>query len=95
MFCRSLFVLILLTIVVYVLLRYTDSDYLFGIFKLFLTLFLNKQRFYILIIRIGGVSMTVFAYIVVDRRIKLRSGHAKDYLIFIYWISAYLTIFKA
>ena len=34
MFCRSLFVL--LTIVMPVLLRYTDSDYPFGIFKLFL-----------------------------------------------------------
>ena len=35
MFCRSLFVLFLLAIVLFVLLRYTDSDYLFGIFKLF------------------------------------------------------------
>ena len=34
MFCRSLFVL--LSIVLSVLLRYTDSDYPFGIFKLFL-----------------------------------------------------------
>ena len=34
MFCRSSFVL--LAIVLYVLLRYTDSDYPFGIFKLFL-----------------------------------------------------------
>jgi hypothetical protein len=34
-FCRSLFVLFLLAIVLSVLLRYTDSDYLFGIFKLF------------------------------------------------------------
>ena len=35
MFCKSLFVLLyffLLTIVLSVLLRYTDSDYLFGIF---------------------------------------------------------------
>ena len=30
------FVLFLLAIVLYVLLRYTDSDYPFGIFKLFL-----------------------------------------------------------
>ena len=39
MFCRSLFVLLyffLLTIVLPVLLRYADSDYPFGIFKLFL-----------------------------------------------------------
>ena len=38
-FCRSLFVLLyffLLAIVLSVLLRYTDSDYPFGIFKLFL-----------------------------------------------------------
>ena len=34
MFCRSLFVLFLLAIVLSVLLRYTYSDYLFGIFKL-------------------------------------------------------------
>jgi len=41
MFCRSLFVLLsffLLAIVLSVLLRYTDSDYLFGIFKLFSSL---------------------------------------------------------
>jgi len=38
MFCRSLFVLLyfLLAIVLSVLLRYTNSDYSFGIFKLFL-----------------------------------------------------------
>ena len=38
MFCRSFFVLLylfLLAIVLSVLLRYTDSDYPFGIFKLF------------------------------------------------------------
>ena len=34
MFCRSLFVL--LTIVLSVLVRFTDPDYPFGIFKLFL-----------------------------------------------------------
>jgi hypothetical protein len=34
MSCRSLFVLFLLAIVLSVLLRFTDSDYLFGIFKL-------------------------------------------------------------
>jgi hypothetical protein len=37
LFCRSLFVLFLLAIVLSVLLRYTDSDYLFGIFKFFLS----------------------------------------------------------
>ena len=36
MFCRSLFVLFLLAIVLSVLLRFTDSDYPSGIFKLFL-----------------------------------------------------------
>jgi len=38
MFCRSLFVILyfFLAIVLSVLLRFTDSDYLFGIFKLFL-----------------------------------------------------------
>jgi hypothetical protein len=35
MFCRSLFVLFLLAIVLSVL-RFTDSDYPFGVFKLFL-----------------------------------------------------------
>ena len=35
MFCRSLFVLCILVIVFSVLLRYTDSDYHFGFFKLF------------------------------------------------------------
>ena len=42
MFCRSLFVLFLLVIVLSVLHRFTDSDYPFGIFKLFLKL--NTQR---------------------------------------------------
>jgi hypothetical protein len=36
MFCRSLFVLFLLTFVLSVLLRFTDSNYPFGIFKLFI-----------------------------------------------------------
>jgi len=36
MFCRWMFVLFLLTIVLSVLLQYRDSDYPFGIFKLFL-----------------------------------------------------------
>jgi len=35
MFCKSLFVLFLFVIVLSVLLRFTDSDYHFGIFKLF------------------------------------------------------------
>ena len=38
MFCRSLFVLFLLTIVLSVLLRFTDSDSSFGISKLFKSL---------------------------------------------------------
>jgi len=46
MFCRLLFVLLyffLLTIVLSVLLRYTDSDCPFGIFKLFLTTVVIKN----------------------------------------------------
>jgi hypothetical protein len=45
MFCRSLFVL--LAIVLSVLIRFTDSDYPFGIFRLFLTRFtilLKKKK---------------------------------------------------
>jgi hypothetical protein len=38
------FVLFVLAIVLSVLLRYTDSDYPFGIFKLFFDIF--KQHFY-------------------------------------------------
>ena len=37
MFCRSLFVLFSFGHVLSVLLRFTDSDYIFGIFKLFFT----------------------------------------------------------
>jgi len=40
-FCRSLFVLFLFAIVLSVLLRFMDSDYPFGIFKLFLHLAVN------------------------------------------------------
>jgi hypothetical protein len=36
MFCRLLFLLLSFSIVLSVLLRFTDSDYHFGIFKLFL-----------------------------------------------------------
>ena len=36
MFCRSLFVLFLLAILLFVLPQFADSDYPFGIFKLFL-----------------------------------------------------------
>ena len=43
MFCRSLFVLLLLAIVLSVLLQYTDSDCPFGIFKLFLIVKTNKE----------------------------------------------------
>ena len=49
MFCRSLFVLLyffLLASVLSAILRYTDSDYPFGIFKLLL-LFLCKHYFYL------------------------------------------------
>jgi len=54
MFCRSLFVLFLLAIVLSVLLRYADSDYPFGIFKLFLssvnTIFFKSSHPHILLI---------------------------------------------
>ena len=43
MFCRSLFVPFLLTIAVTVL-RFTDSDYSFGIFKLFLKPCIRANR---------------------------------------------------
>jgi hypothetical protein len=49
MFCRSLFVLLvffLLDIVLYVLLRFTDSDYPFGIFKLFLGILNDKYIYF-------------------------------------------------
>ena len=51
-FCRLLFVLFLLVIVLSVLLRYTDSDYPFGIFKLFFydSLFYIRYRTHILYI---------------------------------------------
>jgi len=45
MFCRSLFVLFLLAIVLSVL-RYMDSDYPFGIFKLFFTSLLEHLTNY-------------------------------------------------
>jgi hypothetical protein len=41
-FCKSLFILYHLTIVLYVRLRFTDIDYLFGIFKLFVYIQLGK-----------------------------------------------------
>jgi hypothetical protein len=41
--CRSLVVAFLLAIVLSVLLRYKDSDYLFGIFKLFLQVDINYK----------------------------------------------------
>jgi hypothetical protein len=47
MFCRSLFVLFPLAIVLSVLLRFTDSDYPFGIFKLFLINLSNKSTRYL------------------------------------------------
>jgi len=41
MFCRSLFVIFLLTNVLSLLLRFTASNYTFGIFKVFLLIFCN------------------------------------------------------
>jgi len=57
MFCRSLFVLFLLTIVLSVLLRYTDSDYPFGIFKLFLLKIEDRDIFHLIIQEIS-ISFT-------------------------------------
>ena len=48
MVCRSLFVLFLLAVVLSVLLQFTDSDYPFGIVKLFLYSYnLNLIRIYL------------------------------------------------
>ena len=47
MFCRSLFVLFLLIIVLSVLLRYTDSDYPFGIFEIFLNKIKEREQKYL------------------------------------------------
>jgi hypothetical protein len=47
MFCRSLFVplyFFLLAIVLSVVLRFTDSDYPFGIFKLFLAMHISTRN---------------------------------------------------
>jgi hypothetical protein len=54
-----------------VLLPYTDSDYPFGIFKLFLLL---KAMHHI-----GGVMVSVLAVSAVDRGFEPRSGQTKDY----------------
>jgi len=47
MFFRSFFVVFLLAIVLSVL-RFTDPDYPFGIFKLFLTYIQDKNKFIII-----------------------------------------------
>ena len=44
MFCLSLFVLFVFAIVWSVLLRFTDSDYLFGIFKLFINYQIKRKH---------------------------------------------------
>ena len=74
-FCRSLFVLCPLAIVLSDLLRYIDSDYSFGIFKLFfqdidmdLTVIFQKCD------RIGVVMVSVLASSAVDRVFEPRSG---------------------
>ena len=46
MFSRSMFVLFLLAIVLSVLLRFTDSDYPFGIFKLFLINYIIQELYF-------------------------------------------------
>ena len=62
MFCRSLFVLFSLTIVLSVL-QFTDSDYPFGFFKLCLQQFLVRTIF-VLVRRKYVVPLWVFASIV-------------------------------
>jgi hypothetical protein len=65
MFCRSLFVLLyFFPIVVSVLLRYTDSDCPFGIFKLFLAKSWNIQLFSVLAVVYAndGWKKLQFAY---------------------------------
>jgi len=44
MFCRSLFVLFLLAIVLSILLQFTDSDYPFVIFKLFFIKYITYSK---------------------------------------------------
>jgi hypothetical protein len=59
MFCRSLFVLLYffpLAIVLSVLLRYTDSDYPFGIFKFFLQQCNQNRPGWLLLFRIRDVA---------------------------------------
>ena len=60
-----------LAIVLPVLLRYTDSDYPFGICKLFILL--NAIHY------IGDVMVSVLASSAVDRGFEPRSGQTKDY----------------
>ena len=59
--CRSLFVLLyfffLLAIVLSVLLRYTDSDYPFGIFKLFLHMKIHRNQI---------INISVFSHPISD-----------------------------
>jgi hypothetical protein len=51
MFCRYLFVLFLLTIVLSVLLRFMDSNYPFGSIKLFLNMMLDIYMYFALNLR--------------------------------------------
>jgi len=79
MFCRSLFILLLLAIMLSVLLRFKASDYPFGIFKLFLYR-LNSQRFTTL-----GLYIKFGLY-----RILISSGFCLDRLHCWMWWMQYL-----
>ena len=89
LFCRLLIVIFPLTIALSDLLRYIDSDYSFGIFKLFfqdidmdLTVFFRKCD------RIRVVMVSVLASRAVYRVFEPRSGQTKNYYIGICCFSA-------
>jgi hypothetical protein len=89
MFCRSLFVplfLFLLAIVLSVLLRFTDSDYLPLVSSnssWYHQSFLKYQFYSLWFGRISGVMIMVFASSAVDRGFESRSNQTNEYNIII------------
>jgi ABC-type phosphate transport system permease subunit len=61
MFCRLLFVFFLFTMVLSVLLRFTDSDYPFGIFKFFLYQTWKKND-HVYVLGVLNVVPTIFRF---------------------------------